>query len=200
MMKPSNVVMKDIPIYHPTYRRWSRFFLGLGAAVIFLLNLSQASAVALEGIEDQIKSAMIMNFIRFVKWPSDTSDYGGDGIIIGVMGADSIMDVLKTQEGKNIDGKALLVRRIEASKDISQCHVLFVGASRQWPNAEIINAARASSVLTVGEAEAFCREGGMIRLFREENKIRFEINNNAANQSNLQLSSKLLEIAAMVTR
>ena len=54
--------------------------------------------------------------------------------------------------------------------------------------------------MTIGDTEEFCREGGMIRLFREKNNIRFEINNITASKSNLQLSSKLLEIATMVTR
>lgn len=199
-MKPPKIIMKDTTPDHPLCRRLFHICLGIGAAVIFLLNFCQASAVALEGIEDQIKSAMVINFIRFVKWPSEINDPGEGSIIIGIIGADSIMDVLKTQEGKIIDGKTLTVRRIDALKDIPQCHVLFVGPSRPWPNAEILNAAQASSVLTVGDTEEFCRDGGMIRLFREKNKIRFEINNIAANQSNLQLSAKLLEIATVVTR
>ena len=200
MEKPSKIFMKDITPYHRSYRRLLRIFLGIGLAVIFLLNFLPASAVALEAIEDQIKSAMIINFIRFVKWPSDGSDHGGESIIVGVMGADSIMEVLKTQEGKIIDGKSLTVRRIDALKDISQCHVLFIGRSGEWKNTEILSAVQGSSVLTIGDTEEFCREGGMIRLFREKNNIRFEINNITASKSNLQLSSKLLEIATMVTR
>jgi preprotein translocase subunit Sec61beta len=50
-------------------------------------------------------------------------------------------------------------------------------------------------VLTVGESEAFARQGGMIRFFEEDNRLRFEINPTAAEKVGLRISSKLLKLA-----
>jgi hypothetical protein len=54
---------------------------------------------------------------------------------------------------------------------------------------------RSSSVLTVGEASHFNQAGGMIRFFIQDNKVRFEINPNAAGQARLRISSKLLALS-----
>jgi len=192
--------MKDTKIYHRNIRLLFRLFLGMGMTVILLLNFCSVSAVALEGLEVQIKSAMIVNFIRFVKWPAADSHQDGERIIVGVMGADRILEVLKTQEGKLIDGKPLTVQRFDELKDVRQCHVLSVGGGWSRTNNEVLDAVAGSSILTIGDAEEFCREGGMIRLFQEKNNIRLEINNTAACRANLQVSAKLLEIATVITQ
>jgi len=54
------------------------------------------------------------------------------------------------------------------------------------------------SVLTVGESERFVQEGGMIGFLLEDNKIRFEINLDAAVHARLKVSSRLLAIAKTV--
>lgn len=192
--------MKGITARHRKFRPLFRVFLGMGVAVIFLLNFGRVSAVALEGLEVQIKGAMIVNFIRFVKWPPEDANHSGERFIVGVLGSDPMMEVLKTQEGKIIDGKALTIQRFDQLKGITECHILFVGDDWSRRINEILNTVQGVSVLTIGDAEEFCRQGGMIRLFREKNNIRFEINNAAAVQANLQLSSKLLEIATVVSQ
>jgi hypothetical protein len=53
-------------------------------------------------------------------------------------------------------------------------------------------------VLTVGETEDFAEDGGMIAFLVEENKIRFEINLEAADKAKLKISSKLLALAKTV--
>ena len=53
-------------------------------------------------------------------------------------------------------------------------------------------------MLTVGESEHFVQDGGMIGFLLEENKIRFEINLEAAEHAKLKLSSRLLALAKRV--
>ena len=57
-----------------------------------------------------------------------------------------------------------------------------------------------ASTLTVGETEDFAREGGMITFHIEENKVRFEINAEAAQRAGLRISSQLLKLATRVTQ
>jgi hypothetical protein len=58
---------------------------------------------------------------------------------------------------------------------------------------------RGQPVLTVGEADDFLSEGGIIRLHLEHDKIRFDINVGAADSSHLKISSRLLLLAKSVT-
>jgi hypothetical protein len=53
-------------------------------------------------------------------------------------------------------------------------------------------------VLTVGETELFTARGGAINFVMKDGKVRLEINLAAAQQANLQISSKLLSVADVV--
>jgi len=61
-----------------------------------------------------------------------------------------------------------------------------------------LEALRGSSVLTVGEAEGFARRGGAIELRKEGDEIHFEINVDAAERAELQVSAQLLKLAVNV--
>ena len=53
-------------------------------------------------------------------------------------------------------------------------------------------------ILTIGDGEAFAKNGGMISLIRYDNRMGFEINLSAARGAGLSLSSKLLALARKV--
>ena len=53
-------------------------------------------------------------------------------------------------------------------------------------------------VLIVGESDGFAALGGSVNFIVEANKIRFEINVDAAKQHQLKISSKLLALAKIV--
>ena len=76
--------------------------------------------------------------------------------------------------------------------------MLFLAAVQKKMNAAIVASVQQSSVLTVGESEHFAQEGGMIGFVLEDNKIRFEINLEAAQKANLKISSRLLALAKSV--
>jgi hypothetical protein len=52
--------------------------------------------------------------------------------------------------------------------------------------------------LTVGSLNIFCRRGGMIGFFPEDNEVRFEINLTAAEHAPLKISARLLSLAKTV--
>jgi hypothetical protein len=53
------------------------------------------------------------------------------------------------------------------------------------------------STLTISDADGFAKRGGNICFFKQDNKIRIEINVAAAKNSKLEVSSKLLSIAKL---
>jgi len=75
---------------------------------------------------------------------------------------------------------------------------LFVGAGEQKLLREALASVNGHPVLTVGESDRFINEGGMIGFFLEENKIRFEINLEAAGLAKLKISSRLVTLARRV--
>jgi YfiR/HmsC-like len=76
--------------------------------------------------------------------------------------------------------------------------VLFVSKSEAGRLRQILAALQGTSILTVGETEAFARQGGMINFITVDKKVRYEINVAAAKRANLDISSKLLRLAKIV--
>ncbi len=81
---------------------------------------------------------------------------------------------------------------------LKRCHVLFVSSSERENTPDIVASLAGASVLTTGDMDRFANQGGIINLIKRGNKIRFEINSNAAAQSGLKLSSYLMGLASNV--
>ena len=64
--------------------------------------------------------------------------------------------------------------------------------------AKIFKKLEAWNVLTVSDIENFAQSGGIIGFINIEDKVRFEINVNAAERADLEISAKLLNLAKIV--
>ena len=53
-------------------------------------------------------------------------------------------------------------------------------------------------MLVVGDSPGLAEKGAIINFVIEDNKVRFEVNPQAARQAHLQISSKLLRLAKLV--
>jgi hypothetical protein len=165
-------------------------------AWVTLLMLGQAAApMARQApLEYEVKAAFLLNFGRYVQWPSPPSDR----FHLCLLGANPFGTRLETiVAGEMWHDKAIDIRRIQDLREARSCHVLYVPASA---TEQFLAAGPASlhSVLTVGETRDFLLQGGMIHLFVEQNKVRFSINQAAAETSGLQISSRLLRLAREV--
>ncbi len=78
------------------------------------------------------------------------------------------------------------------------CLDLFIGPGEKKLLPAILGGVKGNSILTVGESEHFVQEGGMIGFVLGENKIRLEINLEAAQKARLSISSTLPALAKSV--
>ena len=151
--------------------------------------------------EYQIKAAFICNFVQFVDWPTSAFQSDSSPITIGILGGNPFGDVLEhVVQGKVVNGRALAVRYFSRIEDVNQCQVLFVNSSDQNFLKTLNDKLKQESVLSIGEAEQFLWTGGVIRFYEEDNKVRFEINLDAANLARLKISSKLLRLAKIFSK
>src|SRR5687768_2152127 len=75
---------------------------------------------------DQVKAGFVLNFARFVQWPSTLSG----PLSIGVVADDAFAAVLeRVIRDRTVEGHALVVRRVRDGDDPSGCHLLFISAS-----------------------------------------------------------------------
>ena len=145
--------------------------------------------------EYHVKALFILNFIKYVDWPSAALPPSAP-IIIGVVGQDDLYQNLQqSAEGKSINGRAVVIKHLADGDDPGACAILFVGLSEDSQLAEILGKTKALPILTVGEDESFLQKGGVIDLDLKDGKIHLEINLKSAREVNLQISSKLLSVA-----
>jgi hypothetical protein len=177
----------------------------LGLSLIWLL-LTGGGGRAQESppTEYQLKAAFLFNFAKFVEWPPARFAETNSRIVLGILGKNPFGDILQqTIKGKTINNHSLeVVTYFDSSVVLTNCHILFISDSEKDRLKAIIDGLSNASVLTVGETDGFIKSGGMIRFFpleqenKEVTKIRFEINEQAARDARLKISSKLLILAS----
>lgn len=146
--------------------------------------------------EYQLKAAFLYNFAQFVEWPASAFADAKAPIVIAVAGDDPFDGALdRTVAGKTVCGRPLTVRHVHRAEDVKGCHLLYVPAEGEQDLAALIHRIGVSPVLTVGETDRFMTHGGIVRFYQEDNKLRFEINADAAQRSRLRVSAKLLRLA-----
>lgn len=156
-----------------------------------------------ETVEYQLKAGFLFNFAKFVQWPV-TNPAGGDVIQtnefrIGVVDVSGAYFVLSNAlDGKRVSDRKFVVERVETATEAARCDVLFVTRKPNKQVKEIVEHVSAKPVLTVGETPGFAANGGCINLVRQAQKIRFEVNLEAASQAGLKISSQLSTMATVV--
>jgi hypothetical protein len=151
--------------------------------------------------EYQVKALFLLNFTKYVNWPPTAFAASNSPITIGICGESKLIDALKSVvAGKTIGDRAISVRHIEDTADLSQCQILFIGDSAAPQMHDILEKAGGLPVLTVGEDDAFGRNGGIINFVLKNANVRLEIDLEAARKAGLTISSRLLAVADVVKR
>ena len=170
----------------------------LASVIIVLLVFTGAIQVNAESTafdEYTIKAGFVYNFTKFVDWPADAFKDNQSPMVICIVGKNPFGSKIDTLENKTVSGRKLVIRRLATFDGAEKCQVLFVGRSENDQLSAILKAASNNNVLTISETPNFCRSGGMINLFLDGDKIRFEINIRNAEKARLKISSQLLNLA-----
>jgi hypothetical protein len=168
-------------------------------ALLFMAGARWLSAQGNASSEYQVKAAFLFHFAQFVDWPSEAFKDAGTPLTYCTAGGDPFRGALDASlNGKVIDGRWVRVLHFKEAQEIQGCQVLFIGiADKKFTSATLANL-KGTPVLTVGESEHFVQEGGMIGFFLEDNKVRFDINLDAAARGKLKISARLLLLAKTV--
>jgi hypothetical protein len=149
--------------------------------------------------EYKVKALFLFNFAKYVDWPEAAFPTPGSPIIIGLIGQDNFKDELnRAVEGKIVNGRAIVVKRVSTDPEMNACHILFVSSSEKSRLDEILGKTRHWPVLTVGELAQFLAKGGIVNFTLKDEKIRLEIDLDSARQAGVRISSKLLSVAEFV--
>jgi hypothetical protein len=167
--------------------------LRIALALAVSAALPAAAQAQAQAPEAQVKAAFLYNFARFVDWPQ--ARRGGSVVSLCLLGAEPFGGYADALNGRPVGAGTLTVRRIARPPDAAACDMVFL------PNAEaarlpaLLDAARGRRLLTVGETPGAAAGGLVINFYLEQNRVRFEINIDAAQRTGLSINSQLLRLA-----
>ena len=172
--------------------------LAVSLAILFVLPAIFSGAQQVHPTEPQVKAAYLYNFGKFVRWQDDRAA-ASNSLELCVLGKDPFGPVLdSTVAGESIDDRKITVKRISRVQDSADCSILFISSSEEDHLGTILAAAQRFGLLTVSDVPHFAERGGVIGFVMQQDRIRFEVNRGAAEESHLLLSSELLKVASKV--
>jgi hypothetical protein len=152
------------------------------------------------GAERKIQAAFLLNFARYVEWPTTALSTAETPVCIGVLGDDPFGNFLdETVRGETIRGRNVVVRRERAAESLRDCHIVFISTSEQAQEAKVLAIFAGKPVLTVGDNAGFAQRGGVVHFFSENDRVRFEISRGAYEKAGLKVSPQLLRLARLIS-
>jgi hypothetical protein len=165
-------------------------------AAALALALAMPVPIPAQANEYEVKAAFLFNFTLFVDWPQSS---GSGPFCIGIDGSDPFGGALdEAVKGRSASGHAIAVRHFKLGEESSACEIVFISGADARKMRTALGRLQHAAVLTVGEGPDFCHSGGVIAFEVSENKVRLDINPEAAQRARLQISSKLLSLATLV--
>ncbi len=177
-------------------RKFSRIMLIMAPLLSAVFPLS---ASAEERPEYEVKAAFVYNFAKFVEWPTDTFKDSDTLLRICVLGKNPFDTLLEAAvAGKTIAARSVVVVYATDLGQVPPCPIMYIARSEAHNLEEIQKQLEGTAILTVSDIDDFAERGGTIGFFVEDKNIRFKINVDAAEETGLQISSKLLRLARIV--
>lgn len=167
------------------------------AGALVLLLGPGLMAVEGESVQQQtLKAAFICHFLNLTRWPETRSP-----VILGIYGSSKMGDDLAAAMPKTAGALSIRILRLQPeAKEWGPMHAIYIPKAYQAEVPDILKRLGGAPILSIGDSPQFAAQGGIIGFVQEGGKLRFEVNQGVANQKNLQLSAKLLELAKPVQR
>ena len=163
--------------------------------LILLPMVCKALAAEADSLEYAVKATYLYKFAGYVDWPPKSFAAPDSPFSLCIAGDDPFGATLDTAvQGQRIGGRPVVVRRLKTVGRDSGCQILFVGGPDPQ-RAQMIDAVRGSGVLTVTEGADAGGATGIINFVIRDNRVRFDIDQEAAARNGLSISSKLLSLA-----
>jgi hypothetical protein len=169
----------------------------LKITALLLVLLASVQTRAQVGRDSLLKAVYLVKLCHFVEWPASAFAGSSAPLVISILGYDPFGASLdQCVQGELVDGHKLVVQRYQDAADVKPCQILFIN-EKESDHTDLLRSMAGHGTLTVSSDRNFIRQGGMIRFQIDNNRIKLEINADAARQENILISSKLLRIASV---
>lgn len=189
-------------LVHPRDRRIVSVFSGVFTILLLFCWLPRIAAQTVEPVtEESVKAAYLYRFAEYVRWPAGGLEKSAGLLTIAIAGDAHLANELQAvTRDRTVDGRPVAVRELTAGGQLEDVHILFVSAESMNDFPRLSETARRHAVLLVTESPDALQLGSVINFKPVDRRVRFEVSLEAAEQSNVKLSSQLLAVAERVER
>jgi hypothetical protein len=164
-----------------------------------------------------VKAHMLVNFVKYTEWPSDSFPEEKSPIVITVVGQSDIEESLRRAvRNQSVNGREIELRWVRypqprtgetsvRAEDLSAfhqrlraSHAVYFADSERNRITTMLRALEGSNVLTVSDIPEFAEKGGMLGFAIREQRVAFDANPDEIAQTRLSVSSKVLKLARIV--
>jgi hypothetical protein len=171
----------------------------LRGILVLIASLCVMAAADQPDTEAELKAGFLYNFMKFVEWPADALPTGRP-LHACVIGSPNVADALaRGVTGRLANGRSVTVSTLAPEDALRSCHLLYVEGLDEGEARRIVAKAAGLPAFTVSDFERFAARGGVANFFVAKDRLRFAINPDAARRARLQISSRMLAIATIVT-
>jgi hypothetical protein len=178
------------------WKKWHNSFLTL------LVLLSWSGFLVAEDLAtddpNKVKAAFLRHFAHYVTWPDIAFTDTDAPWRICILGKDPFGPNLERMvKGRKEQGRPFLIYRSEKITDLPTCHIMYITCDTASERQTALAALKGMPVLTVGDADDFLQQGGIIR-FQVKDRVLMSINLDQAHAASLTIQTKMLEVATEV--
>jgi len=146
--------------------------------------------------EYEIKAAFIHNIAKLVEWPNPPP--GANALRLCILGKNPFGHAIDILRGKQVGNLTWEVLPADPKTDLKECRVLFIAASESDDLGSVLDGIKGDATLTIGDTAGYAERGVIVNFYMEQNRVRLEVNVEAAQQAGLRIGSQLLKLAKIV--
>jgi hypothetical protein len=145
-----------------------------------------------------VKAAYLSKFGGFIRWPDEMFSSETSPLTICVIGESPVGGALNKVAGRAVGKRPIAILSLTQFSADAGCHILYAGDTDAARVSDILKSAQGAKVLTVTDLAAPPATPAVINFVMKENHVRFEIDEQAASDNGLMISSQLLGLAVSV--
>lgn len=171
--------------------------------IIFVLIMAAISAKVYgysAAEEYEIKAAFLYNLGNYLKFPTSVlSESDPDqNFFICILGRDPFQqNIDSAAEDEKIQGHPVKIKRLQRIQEVDGCHLLFISDSERSRLKMLFQTLARRPILTVGDTDDFIEQGGMLKFYNDNNKIRLALDLEKVRAVDIKPSANLLKIVKL---
>ena len=146
---------------------------------------------------DQLKTAYIYNFAKFIEMPSRSDD---KILRICQVGKDDLGGSLQALNQRIAQGREIAVRKDVSPQQLQDCVVVFMGGADVRGLSVIVRQIQLSPLLFISDMPHAVVKGAHLGLIVLDDRVGFDVNLPLLQKSGFKASSQMLKLARTVIR